>query len=414
MWGHGHARVPYAAPMDRARVETSPPVTPLALDGVLEHIRRAPMENIATLARGWLGDPSIIPLWFGESDRAAPPFIAEALMQAIADGHVFYAGQNGVPPLRAALSDYLTGLGQRPIAEERITVTQSGMNAIMLAMQMIAGPGDNVIVIDPVWPNMAGMAGLLGADVRHVRMDLGSDGWSLDLDRLAAAMDGRTRGVFFASPGNPTGAMLAMQTQGQMLALCRRRGVWLVADEVYNRLVFGRHAGETILDHAEDEDRLLVVNSFSKAWAMTGWRLGWIVHPPSVGPTLAMMTQYTTSGVTTFLQHAGAAALRDGEPFVASMRAYCEAGMTLVCDVLQRWPRVRLAIRPRAGMYAFFEVDGLPDARAACLQILQQARVGLAPGGFFGPGSDGFLRLCVARDQAQLTEAMTRLEGILG
>ena len=386
--------------------------TPLALDGALEHIRQAPMENIATLAKGWLGDPSIIPLWFGESDRAAPPFIAAALARAIQDGHVFYAGQNGAPPLRVALSAYLTGLGQRPVGEDRITVTQSGMNAIMLAMQMIAGPGDNVIVIDPVWPNMAGMARLVGAGVRHVRMELGEGGWSLDINRLTAAIDGRTRGVFYASPGNPTGAILPMETQRAMLALCRRRGVWLVADEVYNRLVFGRRAGETILDHADDEDRLFVVNSFSKAWAMTGWRLGWIVHPSSVGPTLAMMTQYTTSGVTTFLQHAGAAALRDGEPFVASMRAYCEAGMALVCDALDHWPRVRLAIRPRAGMYAFFEVDGLPDAKSACLQILQQTRVGLAPGSFFGPGSDSFLRLCVARDPAQLTEAMGRLEGV--
>jgi aspartate/methionine/tyrosine aminotransferase len=368
------------------------------------------MENIATLAKGWLGDPSIIPLWFGESDRSAPAFIAEAMVRAIRDGQVFYAGQNGVPPLREALSGYLTSLGERPVSEDRITVTQSGMNAIMLAMQMIAGAGDNVIVIDPVWPNMAGMAGLVGAEVRHVRMDLGAGGWSLDLDRVDEAMDGRTRGVFFASPGNPTGAILPMQTQLGLLALCRRSGVWLVADEVYNRLVFGRHAGETILDHAEDEDRLFVVNSFSKAWAMTGWRLGWMVHPPSVGPMLAMMTQYTTSGVTTFLQHAGVAALREGEPFVASMRDYCEAGMTLVCDALQSWPRVRMAVRPTAGMYAFFEVDGLPDAKAACLEILRRTRVGLAPGGFFGPGSDSFLRLCVARNPAQLADAMSRLE----
>ncbi|HZZ36910.1 MAG TPA: aminotransferase class I/II-fold pyridoxal phosphate-dependent enzyme, partial [Caulobacteraceae bacterium] len=144
-----------------------------------------------------------------------------------------------------------------------------------------------------------------------------------------------------------------------------------------------------------------------------GWRLGWLVHPPSLTQTLAMQVQYTTSGVTTFLQHAGVTAIKEGEPFVAQVRAYCEQGMDLVCDVLERLPRVRLGPRPVAGMYAFFEVDGMPDSRQACLGILEKTRVGLAPGYFFGPGSDTFLRLCVCRDPAVLREAMGRLEGAL-
>jgi aspartate aminotransferase len=386
----------------------------LALSGAQDHIRRIPLENISTLARGAFGDPSIIPLWFGEGDLKAPAFIGEALAQAIADGHVFYSHQNGVPPLREALADYLTGLNRRPVTADRITVTQSGMNSIMLAVMLIARGGDNIIVIDPVWPNMAGMAQLAGAEVRSVRMDHGPDGWSLDVDRLSAAIDGRTRGVFFASPGNPTGAMLPMATQVAMLDLCRAQGVWLIADEVYNRLAFGRRNAESLLDHADPEDRLLVVNSFSKAWAMTGWRLGWLVHPPSLGPTLAMQTQYTTSGVTTFLQHAGVAAIKQGEPFVASMRAYCEQGMDIVCDALERFGRVRLGPRPTAGIYAFFEVDGMPNSREACLAILDETRVGLAPGYFFGPGSDSFLRLCVCRAPEVLREAVGRLEGALG
>src|SRR5207247_631554 len=197
----------------------------------------------------------------------------------------------------------------------------------MLAVMMIAAAGDNIIVVDPVWPNMAGMAQLVGAEVRSVRMDHGPNGWSFDVDKLAAAIDDRTRGVFFASPGNPTGAMLPIETQVAMLEVCRARGVWLIADEVYNRLAFGRRNAESILDHADPEDRLFVINSFSKSWAMTGWRLGWLVHPPSLGPTLAMQVQYTTSGVTTFLQHAGVAATRHGEPFVASIGAYCAQGL---------------------------------------------------------------------------------------
>lgn len=384
-----------------------------ALHSAREAVLRIPLENISSLAGGGFGDPDIIPLWFGEGDLPTPAFIGEAMMRAIAAGHVFYSHQNGVPELRQALADYLTGLNRAAIGPERITVATSGMNALMMAVQLIANAGDNIIVIDPVWPNMGGMTQLAGAQVRSVRMDHGPQGWTLDLDKLAQAIDPRTRGVFFASPGNPTGAMLPIEVQAQMLDLCRRRGVWLIADEVYGRLVFGQHSAPSILDHAEPEDLLLVVNSFSKSWAMTGWRLGWMVHPPSLGPTLAMIVQYTTSGTAAFIQHAGVAAIREGEPFVSTMRAYCEAGMNLVCDALHGMGRVRLGPRPVAGMYAFFEVDGMPSARQACRDILARTRVGLAPGIFFGPGSDGFLRLCVCRAPAVLSEALGRLAPML-
>jgi len=385
-----------------------------ALDGARAQIRELSLENIASLAGGRLGDASVIPLWFGEGDVRTPPFIAEATQRAIAAGHVFYTHQNGVPELRQTLANYLTGLGARPIGPERITVTASGMNAIMLALQLTCEAGDNIVVVDPVWPNTAGMAGLLGVEVRRARMDHGQGGWTIDPENLARAIDARTRLVFFASPGNPTGAMIPIETQAELLKLCRAHGVWLLADEVYNRLAFGLHAAPTILDLAEPEDRLIVVNSFSKSWAMTGWRLGWMTHPPSLAPTLAMMTQHTTSGVATFLQHAGVAAIRDGEPFVAWMRGYCEAGMEIVCAALKRFGRVRPGPRPRAGMYAFFEIDGMADSRAACLEILGKTGVGLASGAFFGPGSESFLRACVCRKPEALTEAMARLAPALG
>ncbi len=384
-----------------------------AFDGARAQIRDIPLENISSLAVGRLGDPNLIPLWFGEGDLAAPAFIGEAMAKAVADGHVFYTHQNGIPELRETLAAYLTGLGARPVTPDRITVTFSGMNAIMLAIQLACEPGDNIIAVDPVWPNAGGMARVVGAEVRSARMDLGQGGWTLDVDRVAAAMDDRTRAVFFASPGNPTGAMIPVEVQAELLALCRARGVWLIADEVYNRLAFGRNSAPTILDISDPEDRLIVVNSFSKSWAMTGWRLGWMVHPPSIGPTLAMMTQYTTSGVTTFLQHAGVAAIRQGEPFVASMRAYCEAGMGIVCDALESFGRVRMGPRPQAGLYAYFQIDGAPDSRQACLDILDKTGVGLAPGIFFGPGSESFLRACVCRAPDSLREAMARLAPVL-
>ncbi len=199
--------------------------------------------------------------------------------------------------------------------------------------------------------------------------------------------------------------MIPIETQAALLEMCRARGIWLIADEVYNRFVFGQRSAPTLLDHAEPEDRVLIVNSFSKNYCMTGWRIGWLVHPPSMGPSLAMVTQYSTSGVTTFIQHAAVAALEQGEPFIEFIRGYCERGMGIACDALDRMGRVRLGPRPVAGMYAFFEVDGMPDARAACREILATTKVGLAPGTFFGPGSEGFLRACISREPKSLGES---------
>jgi aspartate/methionine/tyrosine aminotransferase len=391
--------------MDTARLD----LAALAVSGVRPGIADIPLENISTLAKGRLGDPSVIPLWFGEGDVPAPAFIGEAMIRAVRDGHVFYTHQNGIPELRAALADYHTRLGATPITSDRITVTTSGMHALMMTVLMTCGAGDNIVIVDPVWPNMGGTARVAGVEVRQARMDLTQGGWTLDLGKVAAAMDDKTRLVFFASPGNPTGAMIPMETQVELLAMCRARGVWLVADEVYHRMVFGRDAGPTLLDHADPEDRLIVTHSFSKSWAMTGWRIGWMVHPPSLGPTLAMITQYSNSGVATFIQHAGVAAVTEGEWFVEKMRAYCETGVGIACDALEALPRVRMGPRPRAGMYAFFEVDGMPDARAACVEILQKTNVGIAPGFFFGPGSESFFRICVCRSADSLSEAMGRL-----
>ncbi|MGK2286484.1 pyridoxal phosphate-dependent aminotransferase [Pedomonas sp. V897] len=387
------------------------PIDPLA--GVAPHVAAVSLDNIANIAKQAFDKANVVPLWFGEGDLPTPAFVGEAAAQAIRDGHVFYTYQNGIPELRQTLADYHTRLCNTTVGPERITVTSGGMPAIMLAVQLVLEPGDNIVVIDPVWPNIGGITRLLGGEVRSVRMDLGEGGWTLDLEKVAAACDARTRAIFYASPGNPTGAMVPLEVQRELLAFARPRGIWLIADEVYYRLVFGREAGDTILDISEPEDRVLIINSFSKAWAMTGWRLGWLVHPPSLGPRLAMMVQYTTSGTATFLQHAAIAAIRQGEPFVAEMNRYCQQGMEIVCDALEQMPRVRLRARPEAAMYVFFEIEGMTDSRAACLDILNATQVGLAPGLYFGKGSESFVRLCFCRSPDLLREAMERLRPFL-
>ena len=386
-----------------------------AVDDIRTRIAGISLENISNIARQAF-DPNsgILPLWFGEGDLATPAFVGEAMHDAVKAGKTFYSHQNGIAELREALCDYHNGLLGTAIAPDRITVSNGGMPAIMLAVEMLVDRGDNVVVIDPVWPNIGGIVQVVGGEVRSVRMDDTADGWVLDLEKVAAACDARTRAIFFASPGNPTGAMIPLAVQAELLAFARPRGIWLLADEVYHRLVYGQKCGPSILTICDPEDRVLVINSFSKSWAMTGWRLGWLVHPASVGPTLAMLTQFTSSGTTTFLQYGAIAALRQGEDFVAAMNAYCASGAEIVCSALASMSRVRMSTRPKAAMYAFFEIDGMPDSRAACLDILDRTKVGLAPGIFFGTGSESFLRICFCRSPAVLADAMERLRPLLG
>ena len=393
-----------------------PPFDPQlpASHDIRAQIAGIPLENIANIAKQAFDKTTIIPLWFGEGDLPTPAFIGEAALAGIRAGHTFYSHQNGIPELRGTLPDYHSRLLGTAIEADRITVTSGGMPAIMLAVELLVDRGDNVVVIDPVWPNIGGIVQVAGGEVRSVRMDHGPAGWALDVDKVRAACDARTKAIFYASPGNPTGAMIPLETQAELLALGRERGIWLLSDEVYHRLVFGREAAPSLLSIAEPEDRLMIINSFSKSWAMTGWRLGWLVHPPSIAPQLATLTQYVTSGTTTFLQDAAIAAIRDGERFVAEMNRYCADGMRIVCDALDTMPRVRLATRPSAAMYVFFEIEGMPDSKAGCLEILERTSVGLAPGIFFGPGSESFYRICFCRDPAVLADAMERLRPMLG
>ncbi len=376
-------------------------------------VGRIPIEDIFSFASGHEVPDNLIALWYGEGDLPTPDFIGDAAADALRAGKTFYPPQNGVPQLRQALSQYLTGLHARPVERQEVTITVGAMDAILLALLIIVEAGDNVIVVDPVWPNIKGIAQAAGAEVRTVQMDLGEDGWSLDPDKVEALVDGKTRLFNLASPGNPTGAVVDRKTQAQLLEMSRQHGFWILSDEVYNRLYFEGEVAPSFLDLRQPGDRVLVANSFSKSWAMTGWRIGWLVHPPELEETLAMLVQYSTSGVATFLQYGALAAIRDGEELVGQIRERCRTGRDIIYEALESSNRVILPAKPPGAMYAYFAIDGMPDSREAARSILSQTGVGLTPGVFFSAQSEGFLRLCTCRDEATLKEAAARLAGNL-
>jgi len=389
------------------------PASSTLTDVLSRAARSAPESGIVELANYGRGREGLIPLWVGEGDMPTPSFICEAATRALAAGETFYTWQRGIPPLREALARYHTALYGRSFEPEEFYVTGSGMQAIQIALTMIAGAGDEVVIPTPTWPNAAAAAGILGARAVEVPMSFGNDGWSLDLDRLAAAITAKTRALFIVSPSNPTGWTATHTDLVALLALARRHGLWIVADETYARFWYGEGPrAPSFFDVMDPQDRVLFVNTFSKNWAMTGWRIGWIVAHPSLGQVIENMIQYATSGVAQFMQRAAVAALERGESFVAHIVERASRGRDITCAALRATGRVRFA-EPQGAFYLFFSVDGEPDSRRLALRLVDEANVGLAPGTAFGAGGERFMRLCFARNAEQLTTAMTRLCNVI-
>jgi aspartate/methionine/tyrosine aminotransferase len=361
---------------------------------------------------GW-GRQGLIPLWFGEGDVPTPKFISDAAHEAMLRGETFYTDQNGIVDLRVALHAYHRRTFGIDLPKDRLTLTNSGMMAISLAMQMLVEAGDEVLVIGPVWPNIYSTIHINDGIATHASIRLTDGVWQLDLEELFAAVTARTKAIFLNSPGNPTGWIMPEEDQARLLEFARARDIWIISDEVYHTLVFDRPVAASMLQIAEPDDKLIVVNSFSKSWLMTGWRMGWMVHPAGIGPTVAKLIQIATSGVPQFIQRAGIAALDGGETVIDDLRARCQVGRDIVFDRLDRWPRVK-AMRPNGAFYAFFAVEGMTDSLAFCKHLIDRCNVGLAPGSAFGPGGEGYLRLCYASTPEKLRHAMDALEPEIG
>ncbi len=352
--------------------------------------------------------PGLIPLWTGEGDLPTPSFIHKAATKGLEDGETFYTWQRGIPELRQALSDYHKRIYSKDIPAERFFVTGSGMQAIQIAVQAIAGKDDEVIVPSPIWPNISAALGIMGAKPVHVPFDFSQNGWSLDLDKIESAISSKTKAIFVNSPGNPTGWMADRDTLRKILDIARKHGLWIIADEVYSRYVYEGDRAPSYYDVADDDDRILYVNTFSKNWAMTGWRVGWISAPTEIGNVLENLIQYSTSGVAAFMQRGCVEALLHGEEFLHSQRQKAMQSRDILAGALMSTGRVQCAI-PQGAFYLYFTVEGFADTMKLALQLVDEANVGLAPGGTFGPGGANFLRACFLRDAVEITTAAERL-----
>lgn len=378
-------------------------------------------SRIREVANEGLGRSDVLKFWFGESDEVTPDFIREAAIASLQKGETFYAHNLGLPELRHAIAGYMHGLHPQQHTDawfDRIAVTSGGVNGLMVAVQALVDAGDEVVLVTPVWPNLVAQPRILGAQVRTVPLVADVHGaWRLDMDALLAAITPGTRLLVVNAPNNPTGWTLTREEQATILAHCRRTGTWILADEVYERLYYAgdtaNGAAPSFLDVAEPEDRLIVTHSFSKSFLMTGWRLGWLVLPPSLTHAVGKLIEFNTSCASVFTQRAAVAAIEHTAEITPRVVAHLKQCRDTLVPLLDALPGVQVA-PAKGGMYAFFRVEGFGDSLDLAKRLVVEAGLGLAPGNAFAPEAQGWLRWCFAsKDPQRLVQGVERLKAWL-
>ena len=374
-------------------------------------------SRIRDVANAGLGRSDVLAFWFGESDEVSPDFIRQAAIDSLQSGETFYAHNLGLPELRQAIAAEMQQRHGAGIGVERIAVTSGGVNALMLAMQALLNPGEQVVVVTPVWPNLTSQPVILGADLRTVCLEPQHGRWTLPMEKLLAAVTTHTRLLVVNSPNNPTGWTLSRAEQQILLDHCRRTGTWILSDEVYENLYYlptENSCAPSFLDIAAPQDRLVVAHSFSKSFLMTGWRLGWLVMPTDMTEHMGKLIEFNTSCASVFVQRAGVAAMHGAAGVVPGVVAQMQACRDRLFAELSTIPGLELAV-PDGGMYAFFRLPGHTDDVLIAKRLVAEAGLGLAPGSAFAPEAQGWLRWCFAsKDQHRLGEGASRLRRWLG
>ena len=375
-------------------------------------------SKIREVANAGLGRDDVLAFWFGEGDEVTPDFVRQAAIDSLQQGETYYAHNLGLPALRQAISIHMSenhpGPHRLGVSLDRVAVTAGGVNALMLAVQALVNPGDEVLAITPVWPNLVAQPRIMGAHLRTLSLQVVNGGWQLDLGALIAAIGPQTKLLILNAPNNPTGWTLTREEQQAILQRCRETGTWILADEVYEALYYApteNACAPSFLDVADPQDRLVVVHSFSKSFLMTGWRLGWLVMPPEMTDAMGKLIEFNTSCCSVFAQRAGLAALQRRQEITPRVVAHLKTCRDTLVGGLQTLPGLELSL-PLGGMYAFFRLPGHDDGLATAKRLVTEAGLGLAPGEAFGPEAAGWLRWCFAsQDPQRLRLGVERLRG---
>ncbi len=379
---------------------------------IAESLLRVPNSRVRALAKLASKHEGVLKLYFGESNLPTPTFIQEAACDALRAGYTYYTENAGMPSLRAALAAHyerLHGVSLNPSTE--IVITASGVQALHMALRGVLDPGDEAIVLSPAWPNGCAIIGMSHATAVEIPLSVSGGRYTIDFEALAAAVNPRTRLLLVTTPSNPLGWAATVDELRKLLDFARLHRLWLLSDEVYDRVYYvdNRPApvAPSILKFATRDDAVIVVQSFSKSYRMTGWRLGWIVAREDLSTRLGDLNEFVISHATSFIQKAGESALAFGESEIAEMNTLLRRNRQLCLDAFSSMPGVSLP-SPEGAFYVFPRFEGLEDSFAFCVRLLEQEKVGLAPGVAFGLGGEGCIRVCYAVESDLLEQALDR------
>ncbi|WP_233860141.1 pyridoxal phosphate-dependent aminotransferase [Paraburkholderia sp. HD33-4] len=369
-------------------------------------------SKIREIANAAMGRPNVLPFWFGEPDVPTSDEVCAAAIRSLEARETFYVQTLGLPELREQVATYVSNL-HSPRSVENVAVTGSGTSSLMLALQSIVDVGDRLVAVVPLWPNLLEMPRVLGAHVTTVSLDFSAAGWQLNLERLIDALIPGTKALLLNSPGNPTGWVLLPEERNALLEHCRKHGIWIISDDVYERIYYEGNVSPTFLDVADPEDRVISCNSFSKAWRMTGWRVGWIVVPKTMGTDIGKLIEFNNGGVPAFVQRGALHAMARGEADVASTVARLKTSRDQLAEGLASMPRVQTPPAAKGAMYTLFKVDGMTDSLAFAKDLIDKVGLGLAPGSAFGAEGEGYLRWCFASSKQRIDDGLDRFRRYL-
>ena len=384
---------------------------------VASSVENVPHSRIRELAELAMSMDGVLRLYFGESNLPTPDYIKQAARRAMDEGFTFYTENAGLPSTRRALADYyrrIHAVTLDPATE--IVVTASGVQALNVGIRCALDPGDESLILTPVWPNATSITMMANACAKQIPHPLRGHRYVVDFDALEAAVTPRTRVLIYTSPSNPLGWVATAEEQDGLLDFARRHNLWLIADEVYDRLYYEApqlgQAAPSILRKATRDDAVMVAHSFSKSYCMTGWRLGYLIARRDLARKATQLNEFIISHAPSFTQKAGETALADGEDELLRMLRRLEENRELCLDALRGLSGITVP-SPAGAFYVFPRIEGLTDSFGFCKRLLEETRVGLAPGVAFGDGGEGSVRICYAAEKSILEPAMERFARFL-
>ncbi len=378
---------------------------------------RAPSRRAGSMPRSAIREimalaatiPDVIHLEVGEPDAATPLPIIDHAFAAVRGGATKYAPNAGLKRLRELVAKRCAARWDKPVGADRVVITTGAIGGLFSSMFAVLDPGDEVLVPDPGWPNYEAIAHLASAKAVRYQMPA-KHGFLPDVAELRSLITDRTKAILINTPGNPTGAVFPRALMEAIVELVRENGLYLISDEIYEDIVFdGSHVSAAEFGA---DDHVFIVSGFSKSYAMTGWRLGWLICPPALAATAASLQEPTTSCASTPSQMAGEGALICDQKVVLDFRKTFQRRRDIVVNAFAGTSY--LPIVPAGAFYALVDIsaagaNSFDTAKAALLE----AAVAVVPGSTFGPASDRYIRIAYTIDDERLAEGVRRLRAFL-